>query len=126
MAPRSRGASFATLRAKKQMRSAALRHAAAFEVKIPARGNGGLLQGAAHLSVIERPATADRNVGALFVALPAAGGRRLDRQRRWWNAPAALDRGLAKMNRVVGFRQSARHPIGDLAAAEPPLRTDGF
>jgi len=30
------------------------------------------------------------------------------------------------MNRVVGFRQSARHPIVDLAAAEPPLRTDGF
>ena len=30
------------------------------------------------------------------------------------------------MNRSIGFRQATRHPIGDLATAEPPLRSNGF
>jgi hypothetical protein len=58
-----------------------LRHVTAFKMKIPAGRNCRLFHGHAHLSVVERPAAAQRKVSALIAALPAGGGRRLDGQR---------------------------------------------
>src|SRR5665647_643582 len=95
-------------------------------MEIPAGRSRRLLQRVAHLSVVQRTAAGGRDIGAALVALPAAGGRGLDRQGRRRDAPTAFDSGLAKVNRVVRFSQPARHMVGDLAAAEPPLRPNGF
>src|SRR5664279_524447 len=84
-----------------------LGHKAAFQVEFPTGGNTRLLDGIAHLGIVERAAAADRDVLTRAGPLPAAHRRGLDGQCRWRNTPTALHNGFAEMDRMVLLRRPA-------------------